>query len=63
MVTLLIHHRVGRGLDDPQLAVITETYDSRDDGEWSINHRDLAAVLVECGVELESARIDYLEEL
>ena len=30
---------------------------------WSINHPDLPAVLVECGVEMDSVRIDYLEEV
>jgi hypothetical protein len=42
---------------------VVETYDSREDAEWSINHPDLPAVLVECGVELDSVRIDYLEEV
>jgi len=56
-------HTVWRGLDDPQLVVVVETYGSREDAEWSINHPDLPAVLVECGVELDSVRIDYLEEV
>jgi hypothetical protein len=56
-------HSVWRGLDDPKLVVVVETYDSREDAEWSINHPDLPAVLVECGVELDSVRIDYLEEV
>jgi len=56
-------HRLWRGLDDPQLVVIVETYDSREDAEWSINHPDLPAVLAEAGVEMKSVRIDYLEEV
>jgi len=56
-------HSVLRGVDDPQLVVILETYDSREDAEWSINHPDLPAVLIECGVQMDSVQIDYLEQV
>ena len=56
-------HRLLRGLDDPNLVVVIETYDSREDAEWSINHPDLPAALAEGGVEMDSVRLDYLEEV
>jgi quinol monooxygenase YgiN len=56
-------HQLWRGLDDQQLVVVVETYDSREDAEWSMNHPDLPAALAEAGVEMESVRIDYLEEV
>jgi hypothetical protein len=56
-------HQILRGMDDPNLVVIVETYDSREDAEWSINHPDLPAVLVESGVDMDSVRLDYLEEV
>ena len=56
-------HWILRGLDDPNLVVIVETYDSREDADWSINHPDLQAVLLEAGVEMDSVRLDYLEEV
>ena len=40
-------HQILRGLDDPNLVVIVETYDSREDAEWSINHPDRPAALAE----------------
>ena len=54
---------VWQGLDDPQLVVLIESYDSREDAEWSLNHPDLPAVLVESGVDLDSVRIDYLNDV
>jgi hypothetical protein len=56
-------HQILRGTDDPNLVVVVETYDSREDAEWSINHPDLPAVLVESGVDMDSVRLDYLEEV
>ena len=56
-------HRLLRGLDDSNLVVVIETYDSREDAEWSINHPDLPAALAEGGVEMDSVRLDYLEEV
>jgi hypothetical protein len=56
-------HQILRGADDPNLVVVVETYDSREDAEWSINHPDLPAVLVESGVDMDSVRLDYLEEV
>ena len=56
-------HLVLRGLDDPNLVVVIEGYDSLDDAEWAINHPDLPALLAEAGVEMDSVRIDYLEEV
>ena len=56
-------HRIWRGLDDPNLVVIVETYDSREDAEWTIGHPDLQPVLAESGVEMDSVRLDYLDEV
>jgi hypothetical protein len=56
-------HRVLRGLDDPNLVVVIEGYDSREDAEWAINHPDLPALPAEAGVEMDSVRIDYLEQV
>jgi hypothetical protein len=56
-------HQILRGLDDPNLVVVVETYVSREDAEWSINHPDLPAALAEGGVEMDSVRLDYLDEV
>jgi hypothetical protein len=54
-------HRIWRGLDDPNLVVVVETYDSREDAEWSVAHPDLPAALAEGGVDMDSVRLDYLD--
>ena len=54
-------HRIWRGLDDPNLVVVVETYDSREDAEWSVAHPDLPAALAEGGVDIDSVRLDYLD--
>jgi hypothetical protein len=56
-------HLVLRGLDDPNLVVVIEAYDSREDAEWAMNHPDLPAVLAEAGVVMDSVRIDHVEEV
>ena len=56
-------HLVLRGLDDPNLVVVIEGYDSREDAEWALNHPELPALLVEAGVIMDSVRIDYVEEV
>jgi len=56
-------HRIWRGLDDPNLVVLVETYDSREAAEAAFAQPGLPAVLDEAGVEMESVRLDYLEEV
>ena len=56
-------HLLWRGLDDPKLVVVVETFDSREDAEWSMNHPDLPSAMADAGVEMDSVRIDYLEEV
>jgi hypothetical protein len=56
-------YRLWRGLDDPNLVVVVETYDSREDAEWTMGHPDLPAALAEGGVEMDSVRFDYLKEV
>jgi hypothetical protein len=56
-------YKLWRGLDDPNLVVVVETYDTREDAEWTMGHPDLPAALAEGGVDMDSVRLDYLDDV
>jgi hypothetical protein len=55
--------RVWRGLDDPNLVVVAETYPSREAAEAALGNPELPEVMAQAGVEMASMRIDYLYEV
>ena len=56
-------YRVWRGEDDPNLVVITETFDSRDVAETSWTSPATKEAMISDGVDMTSLRIDYLDEV
>ncbi|MGZ4289633.1 MAG: hypothetical protein ACXVQZ_03335 [Gaiellaceae bacterium] len=59
----VLTYRVWRGQDDPNLVVITETYESREVAEAAFANTALAEVIASAGVDMSSIRIDYLDEV
>ena len=55
--------RVWRGIDDPNLVVVAETYDSRAAADEASAHPDLAAAFERAGVVMSSMQIDYVAEV
>ena len=56
-------YRVWRGQDDPNLVVITETFDSRDVAEALWTNQATKDAMVKDGVDVTSLQIDYLDEI
>jgi hypothetical protein len=54
-------HQIWRGQDDPNLVVLTETYDSREAAEAALNNPLLPDEIAKAGVDMSSMRIDYLD--
>jgi quinol monooxygenase YgiN len=55
--------RLWRGQDDPNVIVIEETFDSRDAAEGLWTHPATKAAMEADGIEMESVRIEYLDEV
>jgi hypothetical protein len=55
--------QIWRGQDDPKLVVLIESYDSREAAEAAFGQPALPEAIARAGVEMESMRIDYLEEI
>ena len=56
-------HTIWRGLDDPNLVILAETYDSREAAEAAFAHPDLPAAIARAGVDMASTQISYLEQV
>jgi hypothetical protein len=56
-------HRIWRGQDDPELVVLTETYDSREAAEAAFKNPLLPEAIAKAGVDMSSMRVDYVEEV
>jgi hypothetical protein len=56
-------YRVWRGLDDPNLVMVTNTFDSRQAAEAMMNNPALREAMGRGGVIPESVRIDYVDEV
>ena len=56
-------YRIWRGLDDPNLVILAETFESREIAEAAFAHPELAAEIVKAGVDMASMEVHYLEEV
>ena len=55
--------QIWRGLDDPNLVVLAETYDSREAAGEAFNNPALPEAIAKSGVEMASMRVDFVEEV
>jgi hypothetical protein len=55
--------RVWRGIDDPNLLVIEETYESRAAAEALLNDPAIAQEMAEHGVDAASLQVDFFNEV
>ena len=55
--------RLWRGQDDPNVIVIEETFDSRGAAEGLWTHPSTTAAMKADGIDMESVRIEYLDEV
>jgi quinol monooxygenase YgiN len=56
-------YEVWRGLDDPNLVILAETYESREAADAAFAHPELPAVLADAGVDRASMQVHYLESV
>jgi hypothetical protein len=55
--------RIWRGQDDPNLVVVEETFDSRDEAETVWTSAETEAAMVADGIDMSSVSIEYLDEV
>jgi hypothetical protein len=58
-----VPHRVWRGQDDPNLVIVWETWDSREEAEASFGDARTAQAMARAGVDASSLRIEYVDEV
>ena len=56
-------YRIWRGLDDPSLVIVAETFNSRETAEAAFAQPDLLEEIAGAGVDMSSVEVQYLEEL
>jgi quinol monooxygenase YgiN len=56
-------YEVWRGLDDPNLVILAETYESREAADAAFAHPELPAALADAGVDTTSMQVHYLESV
>ena len=56
-------YRVWRGLDDPNLVIVANTFDSRQAAEALMNNATLREAMGRGGVIPSSVQIDYVDEV
>lgn len=56
-------YRIWRGLDDPNLVILAETFESREIAEAVFAHPELAEEIVKAGVDMASMELHFLEEV
>jgi hypothetical protein len=56
-------YRVWRGLDDPNLVIVANTFDSRQAAEAMMNNPVLREAMGRGGVIQSSVRIDFVDEV
>ncbi len=56
-------YRIWRDLDDPNLVILAETYESREIAEAAFAHPELAEEIVKAGVDTASMELHFLEEV
>ena len=59
--TVIRSHKIWRGLDDPHLVFLLETYDSREAAEALLSSPAIQAEIAEHGIDLASSQLDWLE--
>ena len=56
-------HRVWRGVDDPNLVIVANTFDSRQAAEALMSNATLREAMARGGVIESSVRIDFVDEV
>lgn len=56
-------HQVWRGLDDPNLVIVANSFDSRQTAEAVMNNATLHEAMGRGGVIQSTVRIDYVDEV
>jgi hypothetical protein len=56
-------YRIWRGQDDPNLVVIEETFDSREEAQSTWTSAETEAAMVADGIDMSSVSIEYLDEV
>ena len=56
-------HQVWRGLDDPNLVIVANVFDSREAAESVMNNATLREAMARGGVIESSVQIDYVDEV
>jgi quinol monooxygenase YgiN len=56
-------YRIWRSLDDPNLVILAETFESREIAEAAFAHPDLAAEIAKSGVDTDSMEVQFLGEV
>jgi hypothetical protein len=54
--------RVWRGNDDPNLVVVMETFDSREEAEALLNNPQIQEEMIRDGIDAASIQLDFLDE-
>jgi quinol monooxygenase YgiN len=59
----ILSYRLWRGVDDPNLVVLAETFASRAAADTLLADPALQQAMVDDGVDLSSVTVDFLEEI
>jgi len=59
----MLSYRMWRGVDDPNIVVLMETYESREAADAVLSDPALQGELVEHGVDVSSVTYDFLDEV
>ena len=61
--TAILSYRVWQGVDDPNLVVIMETWESREAADALLNDPRLEELMAADGVDVSSVTIDVVDEI
>ena len=59
----VLSYRIWRGVDDPNLVVLIETFESREAADALLNDPALQEEIVEHGVDMSSVTLDFIDEV
>jgi quinol monooxygenase YgiN len=59
----VLSYRLWRGVDDPNLVVLVETFESREAAEALLNQPAIQEEMAEHGVDVSSVTVDFLDEV
>jgi hypothetical protein len=54
--------RIWRGNDDPNLVVVMETYDSREEAERLMSNPQIQEEMIRDGIDAASVQLDFLDD-